>query len=478
MNKTEIDAFVFGKVQPQALPLEEAVLGAVMLDKSALGKVSFLKGIHFYREEHRLIWDAFKHLASNSKAIDLLTVMEELKLMGELESIGGPAYLAELTHRVASSANIEYHARIVVQKFISREIIRIGSESMRDAYDPASDSLEILDNVFKAYIDLRSVEDRKEQSAEEVAEAIERESKKAFDKGVEFLGHPITGIPEVDEMMGGGEEGDLIVVAGRPKAGKSSLLNAIIAQHIRTNTPGYFASGEMTNVMTGYRVLSALSGIPSGILKLGKQHGDVDMYEKYKAAKDDLAKSPIYFDDGGFSLARINEFVIQGLERGCKYFYIDRAELVEEFLKSKGAEWTHALQRIMSQLRALAVRNKICIVIFIQGNSKVEETKDKRMEAHHAFGATSAQAAATKLIAIYRPEAYEMALFEAGPYKGTEAKGRCEIYTMLATNYDKASALVGFNGPSQLMYSLAAPKSVASSGQVVEQDYDDENIPF
>jgi hypothetical protein len=203
------------------------------------------------------------------------------------------------------------------------------------------------------------------------------------------------------------------------------------------------------------------------------------MYEKYKAAKDDLAKSPIQFDDGGFSLARINEFIIQGLELGCKYFYIDRAELIEEFLKAKGGEWTHALQRIMSQLRSLAVRNKICIVVFIQGNAEVEKSKDKRMEAQHAFGATSAQAAATKLIGIYRPEAYEMALFEAGPYKGTEAKGKCEIYMMLATNYDKASALVGFNGPSQLMYSLAAPKNaIAPSGQVVMEDYEDKDIPF
>lgn len=476
MNKTEKDAHYFAKTPPQAVSLEEAVLGAILLDKSGLGRVSFLKKAHFYREEHGDIYAACKSLASKGRGIDILTVMDELKSMKKLDFIGGPAYLAELTHRVASAANAEYHARIIVQQFLLREVIRIGSESMRDAYDPGADALEILDNVFKAYVDLRSLEDRREQTAEEVVKLIEKESKAAHDRGAKFLGYALTGIPELDEMIGGGEEGDLIVVGGRPKSGKSSLLNAIIRQHILTNTPAYFASGEMTNVMTGYRVVSALSGIPSTALKLGKQHGDPDMYEKYAKAKEDMAKAPIYFDDGGFSLARINEFIIQGLDRGCKFFYIDRAELVEEFLKAKGSEWSHALQRIMSQLRALAVRNKVCIMIFIQGNAEVEKTKDKRMEAHHAFGATSAQAAATKLIAIYRPEAYEMALFEAGPYKGMEAKGKCEIYTMLATNYDKGSALVGFNGPSQLMYSLAAPTKVdAVAGDI---KYDDEDIPF
>lgn len=476
MNKTEMDATYFAKTHPQAVSLEEAVLGAILLDKSGLGRVSFLKKVHFYREEHGDIYAACKSLASKGRGIDILTVMDELKSMKKLDFIGGPAYLAELTHRVASSANAEYHARIIVQQFLLREVIRIGSESARDAYEMGADALEILDNVFKAYVDLRSLEDRREQSALEVTEAVDRESKAIYDRGGKFAGFAFTGIPELDEMIGGLEEGDVIALTGRPKSGKSSFLNAVIRQHIYTNTPGFFASGEMTNVATGLRVISALSGIPSLVLKLGKQHGDPELFEKYIKAKEDMAKAPIHFDDGGFSLARINEFIIQGLDRGCKYFYIDRAELVEEFIKARGGEWSHALKQITSQLRALAVRYKVGIVVFIQGNKEVETTKEKRMEAHHAFGATSIQSDCTKLIAIYRPEMYKMELFEAGPHKGIEAKGKCEIYTLLANSYVNDSVLVGFNGPSQLMYSLAAPaKAGAVAGDV---KYNDEDIPF
>lgn len=463
-----------GLVSPQAVPLEEAVIGAVMLDKSAIRAIPFFKPEHCYRPENEAVFVAIKSLAAKGQPVDILTVMEELKATGKLEFAGGPAYLAELTHRVGSSANVEYHARIVVQKFIARQVIKIGTQSARDAYDPASDPFEVLDNVFKAYIDLRSFEDRREQSAREVADAMMESSLKAFQRGDKFLGFPFTGIPDVDLMLGGLEEGDVIMFVGRPKSGKSSLLNAIIRQHILTNTPGYFASGEMTNIMTGFRVASALSGIPSGELKLGKQHGDPAMFDRFQKSLEDMAAAPIYFDDGGFSLARINEFVIQGIERGCKYFYIDRAELVEEFLKARSSDWVQALVKIMAQMRALAVRNKVGIVMFIQGNSEVEKTKGKRLEAHHAYGATAAQSSCTKMVGIYRPSIYDMTTFEAGPFAGQSVEGRCEIHTLLSTNYGKGEALVGFNGPCQLMYQLG------QSGQAGpdDEDYKEEDIPF
>jgi len=154
MTKTEMDATYFAKTPPQAVSLEEAVLGAILLDKSGLGRVSFLKRAHFYREEHGDIYAACKSLASKGRGIDILTVMDELKSMKKLDFVGGPAYLAELTHRVASSANAEYHARIIVQQFLLREVIRIGSESARDAYEMGADALEILDDGVAKQVDV------------------------------------------------------------------------------------------------------------------------------------------------------------------------------------------------------------------------------------------------------------------------------------------------------------------------------------
>ena len=142
----ELSEYVFGKVQPQAIPLEEAVLGALMLDKDALPVVmDILQSESFYSDGHKAIYKAILRLFEKSQPIDLLTVNEELKKSGELELAGGSYYLVELTNRVASTANIEYHARIVAQKHIQRELIRVSNQIIKDAYEDTTDVFDLLD---------------------------------------------------------------------------------------------------------------------------------------------------------------------------------------------------------------------------------------------------------------------------------------------------------------------------------------------
>ncbi len=140
--------FEHGKIQPQAIDLEEAVLGAMMLEKHKLSEViEIIKPEVFYKEEHQRIFAAIQRLFGQVKPVDILTVTEELRQKGELDLVGGPYYIATLTNRVVSSANIEWHARILIQKFIQRELIRISSDIIHDAYEDTTDVFDLLDKA-------------------------------------------------------------------------------------------------------------------------------------------------------------------------------------------------------------------------------------------------------------------------------------------------------------------------------------------
>jgi len=140
--------YVFGKLPPQAVPLEEAILGAIMLDKEALPVImDILRAETFYNDGHKAIFKAMLRLFERSQPIDLLTVTEELKKGGELDIAGGPYYLVELTNRVASAANIEYHARIVSQKHIQRELIKVSTKVINDAFEDTTDVFQLLDDA-------------------------------------------------------------------------------------------------------------------------------------------------------------------------------------------------------------------------------------------------------------------------------------------------------------------------------------------
>ena len=147
-SSLDLGTMVYGKVPPQAKDLEEAVLGAIMLEKNAFDTViEILKPECFYVDAHQRIFKAMQGLANKSQPIDILTVVEELRSREELEMVGGPYYVTKLTNAVVSSANIEAHARIVLQKFIQRELIRISGEIIGDAYEDSTDVFDLLDDA-------------------------------------------------------------------------------------------------------------------------------------------------------------------------------------------------------------------------------------------------------------------------------------------------------------------------------------------
>src|SRR6187551_1061721 len=212
-----LNSMMFGKVPPQAKELEEAVLGAIMLEKSAFDTVvEILKPECFYVDANQRIYKAMQGLAIKSLPIDMLTVVEELKFREELDLVGGPYYVSQLTNAVVSSANIEAHCRIVVQKFIQRELIRISGEIIGDAYEDSTDVFDLLDSAESKLFEITNNHLRKN------FDTIDSVLVKAIQR-IEDLRHKnedVTGVPsgftELDRVTYGWQNTDLIILAARP----------------------------------------------------------------------------------------------------------------------------------------------------------------------------------------------------------------------------------------------------------------------
>ncbi len=224
----EVSTFVYGRKPPQALPLEEASLGAILLEREAINVVlDILVSDSFYLEAHQLIFKAMLRLFEKSQPIDILTVSEELKKSGELEKIGGAYYLVELTNKVASSANLEFHARIVAQKFIQRELIRVSNEIIKDAYEDSTDVFELLDSAEKGLFNI--AEKNMSRSIESMSSLAAKALKQIEDlKDVE---EGLSGIPSgfsaLDRLTNGWQSSDLIILAARPGMGKTSFVLSV-----------------------------------------------------------------------------------------------------------------------------------------------------------------------------------------------------------------------------------------------------------
>jgi replicative DNA helicase len=217
----KIDPSYFGKSAPQAKELEEAVLGALLVDKNVITVlVDILQEESFYDERHKVVYRAMLRLFEKGNPIDLLTVSQELRQMGSLETIGGAFYLTELANRVASAANVEYHSRIVLQKFLQRELIQLGTEVINDAFDETGDVFELLERTEQTLFKIaeRNVS-RGVVSLGVLLESVKEQIKNAANQKTGLSGVP-TGFTALDRLTNGWQKSDLIIVAARPAMGK------------------------------------------------------------------------------------------------------------------------------------------------------------------------------------------------------------------------------------------------------------------
>jgi replicative DNA helicase len=260
-----------GKLPPQAIEIEEAVLGALMLDRDSLANViDSLKEDTFYRLEHQKIFGAIFQLFRDSKPVDILTVVQELKKRGELDLVGGVSFVTSLTNRVASTANIEFHTRILNQKQIQRELIKVSTEIIKDAYEESTDALELLDKAEKNLFAVAEGNIKKNFSkmSELIIEA-KKQIEKAGQQQDGLSGVP-SGFMKLDRITSGWQKSDLVILAARPGMGKTAFVLALARNAaVDFKKPVALFSLEMSSVQLVMRLISGETELNSDKLRKG-----------------------------------------------------------------------------------------------------------------------------------------------------------------------------------------------------------------
>ena len=398
-----------GKVPPHATDLEEAVLGALMLESEALNDVvEILKPESFYKIEHQKIFEAITDLFSKSEPVDILTVSSWLKKEGSLELVGGPYFVSQLTDRVASSANAEFHARIIAQKFIQRELIRVSGETYHEAFEDTTDVLDLLDkaesNLFAvAEGNLRKSYDSMSTLVKKALEQVEEAASK--DGGI--TGVP-TGFNELDKMTNGWQKSDLLIIAARPAMGKTAFVLSMTRNiAVEFKKPVAFFSLEMASVQLVNRLISSESGIPGEKLKKGSL--DKNDWEHMHASLKQLGEAPIFIDD----TPALSVFELRAKCRRLKaqhdiqMIIIDYLQLMTAGGNQKGGNREQEISTISRSLKALAKELNVPVIALSQLSRAVETrggTKRPMLSDLRESGAIEQDA--DMVMFLYRPEYY------------------------------------------------------------------------
>ncbi|OQX78189.1 MAG: replicative DNA helicase [Bacteroidetes bacterium 4484_249] len=410
-----------GRVPPQAVDLEEAVLGALMLEQNALTAViDILNPEVFYKEAHQAIYSAIHRLFAKSEPIDILTVTNELKSNGELELIGGAYYITQLTSRVASTANIEYHARIISQKFIQRELIRISSEIIKDAFEDTTDVFDLLDKAEQSLFAVSENNFRRDyfnmQSL--VTDAI-KDIEAARDHEGNMRGVP-SGFTDLDRITAGWQKSDLVILAARPGMGKTAFVLSM-ARNIAVdfNTPVAFFSLEMSSIQLVTRLISSETQLSANKLKKGSLENYE--WEQLNAKIGKLVDAPLYIDD----TPALSIFELRAKCRRLKAQHdiqmviIDYIQLMSIGGDTKGNR-EQEISTISRSLKALAKELNVPIITLSQLNRSVETRGGSKRPILSDLRESGAIEQDADLVCfIYRPEYYKIDHDEEGnPTKG------------------------------------------------------------
>ena len=397
-----------GKLPPQAIELEEAVLGAMLIDKKGVDEViDLLEPGAFYKTAHKNIFESILNLFQNSQPIDLLTVSSDLRKNGKLESIGGDYYLIQLTQRVASSAHIEFHARIILQKYIQRSLIRISNEIIESSYKESTDVFDLLDEAESKLYDVAQGNIKK---SSDTAQNLVILAKKKIEEiaNKDGLSGIATGFEKLDSLTSGWQASDLIIIAARPGMGKTALTLSM-ARNIAVihQSPVAFFSLEMSSVQLITRLISAETGLSSEKLRTGKL-ADHE-WKQLNVKVGDLEKAPLFIDD----TPALSIFDLRAKARrlasqhGIKLIVIDYLQLMTAGNNSKAGNREQEISSISRNLKALAKELDIPVIALSQLSRAVETrggTKRPQLSDLRESGAIEQDADIVSF--IYRPEYY------------------------------------------------------------------------
>jgi len=409
VSKPRIVSLEKGKLPPQATELEEAVLSAMMIDKKGVDDViDILNPEVFYKEAHQAIYAAIYTLFQNSEPIDLRTVSNQLQKDGKLQIVGGDYYLINLTQKVASSAHIEFHARIILQKYIQRRLISISSEIIEESYDETVDVFDLLDHAESKLFEVTqgNLKKSSEGAGDLVKQALNKIQEIGNQGGMSGLA---TGFHKLDALTSGWQPSDLIIIAARPGMGKTALVISM-AKNIAIDfeAPVAIFSLEMSSVQLITRMISSETGLTSE--KLRKGNLEPHEWEQLNVKVKNLSNAPIFIDDTPslsiFDLrAKARRLVSQ---HNIKIIIVDYLQLMTSGTNGKSSgNREQEISAISRNLKALAKELSIPVIACSQLSRAVETrggSKRPLLSDLRESGAIEQDADIVTF--IYRPEYY------------------------------------------------------------------------
>ena len=406
----DANALLYGRVMPQSTKLEEAVLGALLVDRDGLPSViEILRPESFYKDAHNEIYAVMLDLFEKSQPIDLLTVHETLKKAKKLDKVGGVNYLLELTNKVASAANVEYHARIIAQKFIQRELIRVATVTIKDSYEDEKDVFELLDEAEQQ---LYEITDTNLNTGYEKLSALAVKARKEIE-AISQKEEAITGVPtgfdELDKLTSGWQKSDLIILAARPGMGKTAFVLSLALNAAMSGRGVAIFSLEMANLQLVQRLISSEADIDSRKLRNGQL--SQDEWLRLNASIDKMAETPIYIDD----TPGINVFELRAKCRRLKQNHqiemivIDYLQLMTGAPNSKKGNREQEISSISRALKGLAKELNVPVIALSQLSRSVETRGGSKRPVLSDLRESGAIEQDADIVSfIYRPGYYEM----------------------------------------------------------------------
>jgi replicative DNA helicase len=444
-----------GKLPPQALDLEEAVLGALMLEKNALNAVvEFLKPEHFYKDSHKEIYTAIVDLFKATEPVDMRTVVNQLRKSGKIELIGGAYYIAELTAKVSSAANIEYHARVIIEMAIKRELIQIASQIHHDAYEDTTDVFELLDKTEQSVFEISDSNLRKnyDNMRNLMARAIQ-ELQLLKDHKDGLTGVP-SGFTALDRITSGWQKSDLVIIAARPGMGKTAfVVSAMRNAAVDFKMAVAIFSLEMASVQLVNRMISAEAELEGEKIKKGNLADHEWAQLVHKTSK--LSSAPIFIDD----TPALSVLELRAKCRRLKAEHNVQLIIIDYLQLMRGEQGGNREQEIASISRALkGIAKELSVpVLALSQLSRGVETRggDKRPQLSDLRESGSIEQDADIVMFLYRPEYYKITVDE----DGMPTQGMGEVIIAKHRNGSTGTAKLKFIGKFTKFADFDAPAS-------------------
>ena len=478
------------KFHLKQLILEEAVLGAMLIDEKGVNEIiELLSPEVFYKRSHQLIYESIERLFRESEPIDLLTVSADLKKNKNFEPAGGDFYLISLSQKVSSSAHIEFHSRIILQKYIQRKLITISNEIIQKSYNESTDVMDLLDEAESKLYDVAqgNIKTSTESAQNLVIRAKARIEEIAKQEGLSGVS---TGFEKLDSLTSGWQPSDLIIVAARPGMGKTALALSMARNiSVKQEIPVAFFSLEMSSVQLITRLISSETGLSSDKLRTGKL--EPHEWKQLNIKVTDLESAPLFIDDS----PSLTIFELRAKARrlasshGIKLIIIDYLQLMNIGSSNKAGNREQEISTISRNLKALAKELDIPVIALSQLSRAVETrggTKRPILSDLRESGAIEQDADIVSF--LYRPEYYGITEWDDDMKTPSEGQGEFivakhrngaldSIKLKFIPNLGKFEDLGGFDSPFEFQSKLNPENKLSDFSEPRNKDEDDD-MPF